>query len=410
MGEGTIAHSRRYRSFEIGVIDENSSYLGVDRRILMENAGAAVARVVEREAPSLSTAKILVVAGPGNNGGDAFVAARHLASRAARVSVVLLARPEQIKTHEASANWEALTRMRRSVELHPAGTLEELQPLRRLFEEADIILDGIFGTGIRGEVREPYRTAINLINSARALKVSIDVPSGLDPDTGGHTIAVRPDVTVTLHGPKSFMDMPAELIGRVYVEPIGAPPDAETIAGPGDLVHALSRLRRPSTAIVEGEGVEAEGALEALRMIGVEAGVGASGGWLAVRAGGVTVSDRVVETGGGRFALVRWAHEGGGEDALSLARALKSPVYLVGGWDSISDSVYLKSNWIEPPIESGYVLGVAASLSAIFLESGVEPIYALGAACYAARRPMSGGGGGDRQAYLERLGQLLSRR
>ena len=125
---------------------------------------------------------------------------------------------------------------------------------------------------------------------------------------------------------------------------------------------------------------------------------------------GLLVGYGVAESFGSLSALVKPIQEQVGEDAADLAKTIGKPVYLVGGWDSISDGVYLKSNWIEPPVSSRYILGVATSLSAAFLVNGVEPIYALGAACYAARRPLRGRGSEDREAYLDGLRQLLLRK
>ncbi|MEM0481407.1 MAG: NAD(P)H-hydrate epimerase [Nitrososphaerota archaeon] len=407
MGEGKLLSGRQYKSYEIGIIDENSAYLGVERRILMENAGAAVARVVAREVPELAAARVLVVAGPGNNGGDAFVAARHLAGRVSRLSVVLLARPDQIRTPEAAANWEAICRMRRSVDYYIVDTLEALGRLQQLFKQADVIIDGIFGTGIRGEIREPYKTAINLINSSGARVFSIDVPSGMDPDTGKYTTTVRPSVTITLHGAKPFMTFQHELAGKTYVEPIGAPPDAETIAGPGDLFYSLSRLKQPMSASVRGGAEEARGATEALKILGMDPWMEVLGEGLTVTVGGLLAGYGVGGSVRILGALVKPVQEQVVADAAGLAKTLGKPVYLVGGSDSISDGVYQKSNWIEPPVSSKFVLGVATSLSAAFLASGVEPIYALGAACYAARRPLRGRGLEDWGAYLDGLRRLL---
>ncbi|MCS7146207.1 MAG: NAD(P)H-hydrate epimerase [Nitrososphaerota archaeon] len=399
--------SRRYKSYEIGIVDENSSYLGVDRRLLMENAGAAVARVVAGELSGLNSLNIVVVAGPGNNGGDGFVAARHLAGRVRRLSVILLARPEHIRTPEADSNWKALSRMR-SVELHIAPTLSDLLAVEEVIRQADVIIDGIFGTGIRGEIREPFCTAINIINESRARIFSIDVPSGLDPDTGSYILAVKPSVTVTLHGAKPFLDLATGIAGRVYVEPIGAPPDAETVAGPGDLYYAKSRSLRASPAFVTGGGEAAAGALDALRLFDVEPRhIGGLEG-LEVKVGETLVSDKALRGEAGRISLVRRASEQGVEDAFNLAKSLGHPVYIVGGWDSISDGRLVKSNWIEPPIDSEYARGVVTSLSAVFLESGAEPIYALGAACYAARRPLREAGPSDKRDYLEALRRLLT--
>lgn len=401
--------ARAYRSHEIAIVDENSSYLGVERRLLMENAGAAVARAVRRVVTDLARAKVLVVAGPGNNGGDAFVVARHLSGHVARMSVILLTGPEQIRTEEARSNWEALRRMKRKVEIHVAPSPEALSTLLNLFHESDIIVDGIFGTGIKGEVREPYKTAINLINSSKTQIFSIDVPSGVDPDTGEYSLAVRPHVTITLHGRKPFMDVLADKAGQVYVEEIGAPPEAELIAGPGDLKHSLSRLLRPTAAAVWGEGESVDGVVDCLRLFGVEPVVKSKKGGFALRVDNFLVSDGGEELAGAQL-LVRPFGSPKVSDAISLSRRLQIPVYLVGGEDAISDGVYAKSNWLEPPVDSEYVFGVVAALSAVYLRSGVEPIYGLGAACFSARNPLRDGGASDKTTYLSRLARFVSLR
>ena len=92
----------------------------------------------------------------------------------------------------------------------------------------EIIIDGILGTGISGEIRKPYSTAISEINASDALKLAIDVPSGLDPDTGKESNAVvRADMTVTFHKLKTGMAGREDLCGTIHVEKIGIPPEAE---------------------------------------------------------------------------------------------------------------------------------------------------------------------------------------
>jgi len=399
--------AKRYRSHEIAIIDENSSYLGVERRLLMENAGASVARVVMNEIPDISSSTVLVVAGPGNNGGDAFVAARHLSGRAAKVHVVLLAHPTQIRTEEAAANWRALEKMKVGVETHTALDPASLAALQSLFQEADIIIDGIFGTGIRGEIREPFRSAIEFINSSNARIFSIDVPSGVDPNNGEYSLAVKPHVTVTLHGPKPFMYVLGGEAGRVYVEGIGAPPEAEVIAGPGDLAYVKSLTRRVRGAVVRGVGELAEGAADALSIFGVEPETEGAGGEFVVRVEDVSAGG-VAEASAGRRILVRPVERPSIEEAVKLSRSAGIPVYLVGCDDAISDGVCAKSNWLEPPTDSGYVAGVMTALSATFASWEAEPIYALGAACYSARHALKNGGSSNRAAYLERLRMLIS--
>jgi NAD(P)H-hydrate epimerase len=93
---------------------------------------------------------------------------------------------------------------------------------------ADIIIDGILGTGISGTIREPYASAIKVINDSSAFKLAVDVPSGLDPDTGNTSnIYVKADITVTFHKMKVGMSKRKDVCGQIFVEKIGIPPEAE---------------------------------------------------------------------------------------------------------------------------------------------------------------------------------------
>ncbi len=197
-------------------IENNGHDMGFLKKFMMENAGAAaVKRLVERFG-DVSSKKILVYAGLGNNGGDAMVVARHLAGYGAKPRIVLLGDPEKIKTEESRWNWNLLAKM-------PSVLNGEIQN----FGEA-IVIDGILGTGISGDIREPYRTAISEINASNAFKLAIDVPSGLDPDTGKEAdVVVRADMTVTFHKLKTGMARREDLCGTIHIEKIGIPPEAE---------------------------------------------------------------------------------------------------------------------------------------------------------------------------------------
>ncbi|MDI1496006.1 MAG: NAD(P)H-hydrate epimerase [Cenarchaeum symbiont of Oopsacas minuta] len=198
-------------------IENNGHEMGFLKKFMMENAGAAAAnRLIERTG-DISSKKILVYAGLGNNGGDAMVVARHLAGYGANPHIVLLGDFEKIKTEESRWNWNILTKMH-SVEI--SSKIESVN--------WDIIIDGILGTGITGDIREPYASAISSINRSDALKLAIDVPSGLDPDTGRESnVVVKADMTVTFHKLKSGMPSRADLCGTIHVEKIGIPPEAE---------------------------------------------------------------------------------------------------------------------------------------------------------------------------------------
>ena len=208
-------------------IEENGHQMGFLRKFMMENAGAAtVKRIVEKYSSVWSIdpnyKKILVFAGLGNNGGDGLVIARHLAGYGVNVTVFLLGEPDNIRSEECSWNWSLLEKMK-SVKLLTGGNLEDLNNL-----EFEIIIDGILGTGISGEIRDPHASAIEFINEKGYHVVAVDVPSGLNPDTGeANKICVNAKMTVTFHRMKVGMPKRKDMCGEIFVEKIGIPPEAE---------------------------------------------------------------------------------------------------------------------------------------------------------------------------------------
>jgi len=166
---------------------------------------------------------ILVFAGLGNNGGDGLVIARHLAGYGSSVTVFLLGEPDNIRSEECSWNWNLLEKMK-SIKLLTGGNFELLNNL----DKFDIIIDGILGTGISGEIREPQASAITFINKSNAFKLAVDVPSGVDPDTGNKNLPhVTTNITVTFHRMKVGMQKRTDVCGEILVEKIGIPPEAE---------------------------------------------------------------------------------------------------------------------------------------------------------------------------------------
>jgi NAD(P)H-hydrate epimerase len=202
-------------------IEENGHQMGFKRNFMMENAGAAVARFLSEKFLDISSKKILVFAGLGNNGGDALVIARHMAGFDSDVKVILLGSPDKIKTEEARTNWAILEKMN-SIDLLISSDVSGLDL------KADVVVDGILGTGISGKIREPYASAIDMINKLLAFKIAIDIPSGLDPDTGNASDkCVKADVTITFHRMKIGMPKRKDMCGTILVEKIGIPPEAE---------------------------------------------------------------------------------------------------------------------------------------------------------------------------------------
>ena len=208
-------------------IEENGHQMGFSRKFMMENAGAAATKRLVVKLGDVKSKNVLVFAGLGNNGGDGLVIARHLAGYGSCVTVFLLGESNNIRSEECSWNWNLLEKMK-SVKLLTGGNLEDLNNLK--FE---IIIDGILGTGISGEIREPHASVIEFINESNRVGatggvVAVDVPSGLNPDTGeANKRCVNADMTVTFHRMKVGMPKRTDVCGEIYVEKIGIPPDAE---------------------------------------------------------------------------------------------------------------------------------------------------------------------------------------
>lgn len=185
---------------------------------MMENAGSGVADVIGKRFGPLVQKRVLVVCGTGNNGGDGFVAARHLHDKGAAVTVLLVGKPDSIRTEEARRNWMAL-----NTEKASADTPEAVNAFPA-FDACDIVVAALTGTGMRGALREPLKTAVERVNSAHAVRVAIDLPSGLDPITGrAMPVAVKADVTVALHKPKIGLKNARIYTGEIVVVPIGVP-------------------------------------------------------------------------------------------------------------------------------------------------------------------------------------------
>ncbi|MFC7074126.1 NAD(P)H-hydrate dehydratase [Halovenus rubra] len=214
---------------EMSVVDANAEALGVPRKQLMESSGNALADAI-REVAS-ATDCILIVAGRGNNGGDAFVTARFLDEF--DVQVRLLGRAETITTDIARENWDTLvTAEYDTAEIRDSTALD--------LSDADVLVDAMLGTGISGNLREPVKTAATAMNEADAPVLSVDVPSGLDSETGDMAdTAVTPDHVVTFHDTKPGL---AELDADIRVADIGIPEAAELFVERGDL-QRLSRRR-----------------------------------------------------------------------------------------------------------------------------------------------------------------------
>jgi NAD(P)H-hydrate epimerase len=217
-------------SDQMYAIEQNGdSVFGMRRFLMMENAGHGVSDFIVRKFKNLKNKKIITVCGTGNNGGDGFVASRHLAGYGAKITVILLGSPSDIRSEEARLNWSIIEKMD-SIELIFGKELT--REIKNRIADANIILDGIFGTGIKDEVRQPYASAIDAINKSKAYVLAIDVPSGFDPNTGTiHKKCIMANATITFHRLKAGLAQKKKnkrkYLGSVCVEWIGIPPEAE---------------------------------------------------------------------------------------------------------------------------------------------------------------------------------------
>jgi NAD(P)H-hydrate epimerase len=199
--------------------------LGVPGIVLMENAGRQIAEVARAMLAGRAKPRVVILAGPGNNGGDGFVVARHLAMAGIRAEVVLLV-PREKTTGDADTNLRILETLGFQVRVLAGDIEAALRELVPLLAKADLVVDGLLGTGTRGEIREPYASAIGAVNEAKRPVLAIDIPSGLDPDTGkplGPTICATK--TVTMAAVKVGFRTPgaAEYTGEVVLADIGVP-------------------------------------------------------------------------------------------------------------------------------------------------------------------------------------------
>ena len=215
--------------------DVRAKRLGVPGGRLMEHAGTAVAaaaRALAVASGRWESGPVLVLCGSGNNGGDGFVAARRLAAHGARVAVVLVAAETRPRTADAIRNWDRLAGLKDVERIHVA-VARDVAVLGQGIERAAIVIDALLGTGVRGLLREPARSAVELVNRAREAGVpvlAVDCPTAVDLTSGELSDpVVRADVTVTFHRPKSGLlaRRGAAFAGRVLVAPIGIPPEAD---------------------------------------------------------------------------------------------------------------------------------------------------------------------------------------
>ncbi len=191
--------------------------------LLMENAGRGATEAILSYFPDLVSKRVVIIAGKGNNGGDGFVVARHLMHRGISVKVILLTDPKSLRG-DAETNYHILYRMKG--EILPSPSTKDYQKVKKDVEKADLLVDAIFGTGLDAEVRGYYREVMDHLNGLHKPIVAIDIPSGLNANTGKPLgTAIRATLTVTFGLPKLglLLSPGTNYVGDLKIVDIGFP-------------------------------------------------------------------------------------------------------------------------------------------------------------------------------------------
>jgi len=217
-------------SREMRALELNSEYFGVSRLQLMENAGQSIANEITARFKPDKT-RIAIFCGLGGNGGDGFVAARHLTCLGFKVNIILAGKPANIRDDPAQKNWRALQSLKDVITIHEVYDSSLIPTIK-----ADVVVDALLGIGLKGVLRPPILQLVKKINETKAFHVSVDVPTGINSDSGevlGE--AVKADLTVTFHKTKPGLPKAKKHAGELIVKDIGLPSEFEGFTGPGDV-------------------------------------------------------------------------------------------------------------------------------------------------------------------------------
>ncbi|MCS7223689.1 MAG: NAD(P)H-hydrate dehydratase [Armatimonadetes bacterium] len=234
-------------------LDRLAEAAGIAPLVLMENAALRAAEVCFQHFELDSPSRIAVVAGKGNNGGDGLTLARHLTIARHSVKVFLLGNPDELR-NEAAINYRACLSL--GIPICPIRTDGDRTLIEAGLREADLVVDAVLGTGVTGSVQGLPKLAIDALNSCGKPILSIDIPSGLNADTGQECgVAVRAHTTITLGALKwgTVLYPGSELSGSLFLGGLGIP---ETVVGAlevrsflmtAESMVGLLPVRRPNT-------------------------------------------------------------------------------------------------------------------------------------------------------------------
>ena len=221
--------SQEMRSTEI-----NSEYYGISLLQLMETAGRNVAEEISSRFDPKNT-KVVIFCGSGGNGGDGFVAARYLQCSGFKVQIILASSSSKISNEYAKKNWYALQPIKNDVLIQEVKDSTQVPDVK-----ADVVVDALLGIGSKGKLRPPILQLVQKINSMDAFRIAIDVPTGINSDSGEVLgDAVKADLTVTFYKTKTGFLKNIKYTGKIVVKNIGLPYEYEQFTGPGDVFLAV---------------------------------------------------------------------------------------------------------------------------------------------------------------------------
>ncbi len=245
-----LVTAKEMRAFDATAIQD----YGIPGVVLMENAGRTTFHILKKHlGGDLRDLRVSVIAGPGNNGGDGYVIARYLINHGADVNIFLLSPRDKIQG-DALINLEVLEKM--TSRISQVTDAESMEQAVQTWHESEVIIDAILGTGLTSDVRSPYREAILELNNTTAIILAVDLPSGLDADTGRILgCAVRADITATYGFRKLGMALSpgAEYCGAIEVVDISIPLPAVEKNPPRALLYTWPRTEVYSQLRMDSE-------------------------------------------------------------------------------------------------------------------------------------------------------------
>ena len=201
--------------------------LGIPGVVLMENAGRSCAELIKDKLKDIAHPKVCVFCGTGNNGGDGYVIARHLLNSSFEVVVVICGNREKVKG-DAKINLDILERLGQPIEQLNLIFGNVPAQVKTFAGDADMVVDGLFGTGLSGQLSDEYKQLIDSINACNCPILAVDIPSGLDCDSGQPLgTAIRASYTVTFVAVKKGFasGSAAQYTGEIFVASIGVEPN-----------------------------------------------------------------------------------------------------------------------------------------------------------------------------------------